>query len=131
MAVEFFNFGNDETYHFFRWVTDGGRINPDELIAEALEQVEGDELYKMGMDVSSVAKDNLAAILKERLEDLGDATAFTRMSNEIGEVDGNPESLFEPLLKLAIDRIDLHAAAEAMFIRAGKWAPDRERPDIK
>jgi hypothetical protein len=131
MAVEFFNFGNDETYHFFRWAIDGGCINPDELIAEALEQVEEDELYKMEMDVSSVAKDNLADILKERLEELGDAKVFTRMSNEIGEVDGSPQSLFEPLLKLAIDRIDLHAAAEAMLIRARKWAPDRERPEMK
>lgn len=127
MPVQFFNFGNDETFHFFRWVTDGGRVSSDELVTRALSQVDGDDWFKMGMDVSTVARDKLADSLSEVVNGLSPVDD----SDEIGEVDAGPESLFNPLLKLAIDRIDLHAVAQAMLIRAGKWAPDRERPDVK
>jgi hypothetical protein len=37
-SVQFFNFGNDETYHCFRWVTEGGRVSPDRLIQDAAVQ---------------------------------------------------------------------------------------------
>jgi hypothetical protein len=127
MRVEFFNFGNDETFHFFRWVTDGGRVNPDELVVRALSHVEGDDWFAMGVDVSTVAKDKLADILNEIVDELSPVDE----SDEIGQVGADPEALFNPLLKLAIGRIDLHAVAQAMLIRAGKWAPDRERPDLK
>lgn len=129
MAVKFFNFGSDETFHFFRWVTEGGHVDPSALVARALAEVEGDPAYEIGMDVSSVAKDKLAAILDDLLEEL---SPFTQLNvNEIGDVDRSTESLFEPLLELALNRIDLHATAQAMLIRAGKWAPDRDRPEIQ
>jgi hypothetical protein len=45
--MAYFNFGNDQTYHFFRWVRDGGHVSAEKLVAKAMEQVEGDPWFEM------------------------------------------------------------------------------------
>jgi hypothetical protein len=49
---------------------------------------------------------------------------------EIGAVGDSDDSLWQPLLALAAQNIEYGAVAEALVIRAGKWAPETEIPDI-
>jgi hypothetical protein len=47
MSVPFFNFGNDETFHFFHWICQSVHGGPDALIEEAFTQAE--EVSDMGV----------------------------------------------------------------------------------
>jgi hypothetical protein len=124
--VQFFNFGNDQTYHFFQWVSRSGMIDPKELISKAMEQVEDDDWFKMGSDVSTVARDKLADLLEELLEEV---TGMVSDEWPIGAVGPSDEALTAPILQAALNQIDFHAVATALLISAGKWAPDRELPE--
>jgi hypothetical protein len=125
--MQFFNFGNDQTYHFFKWVTESGMVKPDELIAKAQQQVEGDEWFKMGMDVSSVARDKLSELLKDVLYD---AHGLQEGEHEIGLVWQSDEALLMPIMHYALNQIATDAVAEALLIAAGKWAPNRDLPEV-
>jgi hypothetical protein len=138
--MRFFNFGNAQTYHFFRWVCQGGKVDPDKLVARALARVEGSEWYRMGLDVSTVARDKLAEMLADVLEgqaaDLPSAAGENAAGPDATTVAACedlgydwPGALFTPLLAEALAQIDLALVARALLIRAGKWAPDREPPE--
>ena len=129
MGMQFFNFGSQETFHFFKWVTESGCLKTDELIAKAMQQVEGDEMFEMGVSVSDVARDKLAELLEEALDDVKMDALDDIEGPEIGCVWNDPASLWKPLLTLAFYQIDCRAVAEALLIRAGKWAPDKELPE--
>jgi hypothetical protein len=47
-----------------------------------------------------------------------------------GDVDGSEKSLWTVILYATARAIDLHAVAQTLLIRAGKWAPNNdERPE--
>jgi hypothetical protein len=127
MAVRFFNFGSDESYHFFEWLRQHRDVPA--LVAKAMKEVEVNEWFKMGEDVSRVARDQLAGIVEEELENLiGDGTDydpnFIEKADDVG-------ALVKPLLAIASGRIDFGAVAEALLIDAGKWNPDPNPPAVE
>ena len=130
MGTAFFNFWNAQTFQFFVWVTESGRADTEALITKALGLVEEDEWFEMGMDVSTVARDKLADELEAILEGLRDEAGVSDL-DEIGNVDASAQSFFKPILQLAINDIQLGSVAQALLMRAGKWAPDRERPSAQ
>jgi len=130
--MEFFDFFNSETFHYFKWLCDTRQNDVDSFLKDALDSVEADEWFQMGQDVSTTARDNLAEILGEDLKNV---------AAELGvslELDGIPEDrcvsgpmgLAEPLMVGAMQRIDCQHVAKALLIRAGKWAPDKVRPEV-
>jgi hypothetical protein len=69
--VEFFDFGNSESFHFFKWLGEQpGERGPQALIARAFEAADTDKWLEMGACVSRVVRDKLADILGELLEDV-------------------------------------------------------------
>jgi hypothetical protein len=135
--VRFFDFVNGETYVFFTWVTEGGGLNLMALLNETFEQVEKDELFEMGVDLSTVAKRKLAALLNAQLCDLldvGEEDGFEGISSWVCSSEearrrSNLDFLTLPLLVRSLDQIRFDVAAQAILIREGKWNPDRERPE--
>jgi hypothetical protein len=125
--MEFFNFINEPSFHFFKWVTESGAIDLPALVAQAMKQVEEDKGFQMGMDVSWAAKSQLASLLEETLWD----RLWHSWCGEIGQVDATVESLTEPLLALSLYQIVFPVVAEAILRDHGKWAPDRELPEVK
>jgi hypothetical protein len=94
-----------------------------------MQQVEGDEWYEMGMDVSTVARDKLANLLKDYLEELT-GIDFTNPDDNIGATqDRSTENLRMTLLAMSIGHIRFAVIAEALLVAAGKWAPDCTVPD--
>jgi hypothetical protein len=124
MTTEFFNFGSDETFHFFRWVC--ATCNPEALIAAAFDEAK-DIKDVLESSTYHTVRDQLGRKLGQILDDLGyDWGAHPDMCELFARnpLHGAPgESLFLPLLVEAMDRIDCYAVAEALMIRAGKWAP--------
>jgi hypothetical protein len=120
--MKFVNFVNEQTYLFFEWIRESGQA--DKLVAEALDQVEGDEGFAMGQDVSTTAKDLLSDFLAGQVEALNDLI-FVELSLPEGplSVDRN---LCIQLLEVVLRAIRCDAVAEALLIAVGKWAPDRE-----
>jgi hypothetical protein len=132
--MEFFNFGNSTTYHVFKWLTESGHVDPDGLIAAAMAKVEGDPWFEMGVSVSEVTRDKLADDLEDVVLNLAAAWAPVDFdSAEPGDVqvfDDAGDALFGAILHMAVAEIWYHPLAEALLIRARKWAPDRSRPEI-
>jgi hypothetical protein len=128
----FFNFGNDETFHFFTWVT-GGDFDVPAMIAEAFHAAETpDNEHSPDEDVCIVVRDKLAARLEDLLADAVPDCAFDA-APEIGNVSHAPgerdRALWLPILACALDGIDCAVVAEALLIQARKWAPSGEIPE--
>jgi hypothetical protein len=133
VPIQFFNFGNDETFHFFKWVSESGQVTPATLIATAYHNSEApDDEHLEDEDICVVARNRLAGLLADLLEETTPVGDFTggEQEHEIGNVWNSPESLWKPIFASALSRIDCHAVAEAMLIQAGKWTPSKELPEI-
>jgi len=122
----------------FRWVTNSGQTDVDALIKKTYEKVEKNEWSKMDLDVSTVARDELADLFKEQLDQIKDTWAgnhgwslddWSITDLDHGSYYKEPESLFLPILTNALDNIMFEVVAQAILIRAGKWAPDKDRPE--
>jgi hypothetical protein len=73
MSVQFFNFGNQQTFHYFDWLTRSGSVDTDQLIARAFEELAKNTddqitLTEEAMGTSEALRDVLARQLRERLE---------------------------------------------------------------
>jgi hypothetical protein len=135
--MQFFDFGNSETFYFFRWISESRLVSPNEMIAKAFGRAETDVWLKMGEDVSVVLKDMLA---KELTDLLGDIEANYDPDSpwpaSVNDSDypaefGEYRSLWIPLLVLSFDRIDCQRVAEALLIQAGKWNLSKEIPGFE
>jgi hypothetical protein len=134
MSVQFFNFGNQQTFHYFDWLTRSGSVDTDQLIARAFEELAKNTddqitLTEEAMGTSEALRDVLARQLRERLEAILPLQADLWAGPWIGDVDGSEESLWTVILYDAARDIDLHAVAQALLIRSGNWAPSNERPE--
>lgn len=142
--MRFYNFGNQETYHFVMWLLHSGQVDPRELVTKAFDKVESNSLYELGMDPSTCARDELGGLLNALLEDRFNGWAATTaaplLSLETDSIQEYEEaesryaedgSLFMPIVVNAVNRIDTFSAAHALLIWADKWAPDRERPTAR
>jgi hypothetical protein len=129
--MQFFSFGNDETYHFFKWVTESGLVDVDALIAQAFKDAEDDEWLKRGFSVSSTLREKLSSILLETMLSQSPNLELVDPDLACHRVDDTGESLWMPILGLAFQRIDHGRVAEALLIRAGKWNPDKTIPTVE
>jgi hypothetical protein len=127
-GVEFFNFGNQQTYHFFCWVTEN---------FDTSAQVRG-AFARAGEEVShewsDLVEDALAERLGEMLEDerLDAGHESEDTAPCIGDVSPpEPESLFEPILAQALRGIDMRAVAEAVLLLHRKGFPASSAPEVK
>jgi hypothetical protein len=127
--MEFFNFGNSATYHYFTWVRECGQLNTAALIAKAFDRVAADP----GMEVLSVGtthdvQEKLAELLREILEDrlLDSVPGFLGIEEHgYGEIHPeDPKSLWLPFVAEIADSINHFAIAEALLRDAGKWNPE-------
>jgi len=129
--MQFFNFWNPQTFHYFKWLTEGGAVDCAALVAKAMERVEGDSWFEMGVCVSRVVRDKLAEDLEELLDEEILSEVMPLDEPEIGMVNSRPESLWAPILDAAVRDICFHSVAEAVLIKQGKWAPDQDLPEIE
>ncbi len=137
MAIEFFNFVNQETFHFFQWICKSVPSGPEALIADAFKRAdEPGEMEFPGEDVCYAVRDRLAEILEKILDDVASTLDIDDELLEIGTVwtdeQGRPvgKALWQPILALAFGQIDCRTVAEALLIRHGKWNPSQEPPEI-
>jgi hypothetical protein len=132
--MQFYNFTNDETYHYFKWVTESGQADPDELIQRAFARLEEEGPIVEGIDISYSLKKVLVAYLDEILEQQTDGLSAV---DEFGLLEpGNMRNtvghpLLNPILQWGVLRIRIDLVAEALLIRSGKWAPGRDRPEFE
>jgi hypothetical protein len=127
--VRFHNFGNDQTYHLFKWVTEGGAVDADHLIAQAIERVKGDETARKGSTISYAVRDKLAELLSALVKEAFDERSEWPLHSDmgvIGDVADDAESLLFPILGKALADINYGAAAEALLISRGKWNQERK-----
>jgi hypothetical protein len=130
MAAHFFNFWNRESYHFFCWCShDSRRSKVGHLIHEAFNRLPQNEWYKMDVDTAYCLKEELGKLLEQELEDLALNVGWTE-DFTIGDVDSGEDSLWLPVLSDAMSNIDTETVAEALLIRAGKWAPEKLPPEL-
>jgi len=139
-TATFFNFGNQETFHFYKWIMESEQVNVNDLIAKAFTDAENDEWFKMGDDVCNAVRDALAAALEEMVARVAnDVPTYQVMltvepqevAPHIGDVWNSPESLWLPILALGLSSIDCKTVALAILIEKGKWAPSKELPEVE
>ena len=139
MTTQFFNFGNNETFHFFTWICARTPPDLDALIDEAFqraETLEDDEFEDE--DICEIAKERLARRLHEILfEEVAPHLDPDVNPLEIGTIGfdspvrPSADSLLLPIFAIALQQIDFGAVAEALLIRAGKWSPSKTLPEIR
>ncbi|HWY88247.1 MAG TPA: hypothetical protein VNX28_16165 [Gemmataceae bacterium] len=133
MAVEFFNFGNNETYIFFCWIVHTHSV--EDLIASAFKIAEtpSPDDYD-GEDICVAVRGRLTEKLREIVHDVAPGLDPDCIGTwAIGAAEDNqnsPDSLLLPILALGLGRIDHGAVAEALLIRAGKWSPSKVLPEL-
>jgi hypothetical protein len=127
--MEFFNFGNSATYHYFTWVRQCGQLNTAALIAKAFDRAATDrDMEVISIGTTDDVQEKLAGLLREILEDrLRDGVpGFLGIEEHgYGEVrPEDPKSLWLPFVAEAADSINHFAIAEALLRDAGNWNPD-------
>jgi hypothetical protein len=127
MRNVFFNFGNEPTYVFFQWVREGelGAVNA--LIVEAYKKVETNDYYSVGGDICDCAREELARILRDKLEDTLDFVSLEDGPHPVEDED-RARSLANQLLHCAALQIHCSRVAEALLRDAGKWNPGPNPP---
>lgn len=93
-----------------------GRTKSDRLDAQLLAQL---------LRINQIPLAYIPTNDQQKLRDI------SRQRARLGEVSDDTESLFLPMVGLAVGNVDCHAVAEAILIRHGKWNPDREPPEIQ
>lgn len=139
--MQFFNFYNSATYHFFQWVCNSGRVDVESLVRGAFGLVEGDPWFEI-LDVSTIAQDKLAGLLERILDDVIAEELPGYMGIEVSSADAhrtgdyegdaykNEFALFIPTLREALDDICFNVVAQAILMREKKWAPDKTFPEF-
>jgi hypothetical protein len=121
-------YANPETYHFFLWLLEAH--DPEVLVAKAMSEIESSEYYDLGADPSTCAKEALTDDLGEILEGLKLDWEVEHHGVLCVKLSADERALMLPILKAGLDRIDLSQVAENLLRRMGKWAPDKEVPEV-
>lgn len=128
--VKFFNFENQETYHYFQWVVHSGLVDVDSLVARTFEKVGRPFCVETDLATAHLAKQELERLLHQELErqrkEWYQRHDFSLHRYSIAACAENndfadPDALFVTLFQLATDNIRVDLAAEALLRHAGKW----------
>jgi len=127
-APTFFNFGNDETFLFFKWVCEGGEVDLQAMIDEAIREDKEGRRANDPPGLSDEVLDHLAGKLKGPLREMEQRVvlashALLRAFKQQPASDAHPEHVAPQVLA----RINLRRVAEALLFRAGKWEPTENR----
>lgn len=134
--MKFFNFWNAETYHFVQWVINTPEVDLGAMIKKAFEDAEHNDTFEVSGDVSSAVAEELSKALADTAADkfhdhVGMMPEYLSIINfESPEDYHADQALFGGLLANALDNVSFEAAAEAILIHAGKWAPDTDLPEM-
>jgi hypothetical protein len=134
IAAKYFNFINEQTYHCFVWVSEGGLGDVRKLIAKAYERIESeDKLHGPLYDITLLACEELAEVVKEELDDRLPSPswydieeAYMDLSNV--PIDTSIEGFTGPMLENALQAIRYDRVAEALLRQAGRYNPEIESP---
>ena len=128
--MPFFNFHNDQTFHFFNWVKDGGAVDVNAMVARAVAFAGDDQGLAMGRESTEVAHAKLRVWLADLAENI---TGFLLDGpSGIGmPVNGDPNTLLGPLLHDAVQQIRFDAVAEALMRLKGKWVTEYNPLEIE
>jgi len=118
--MQFFNFHNDQTFHFFNWVMDGGAVDASAMVAKALACPGNEDDQHMGRESAIAAHAKLRGWLIDLVETM---TGFEldKPSGIGTPANGGPEAFTRPLLHDAVRKIHFDAVAEALMRINGKW----------
>ena len=149
-TLEFFNFWNAQTFHFYQWVMHSGKVPVDALIDRAWEMLEEEisedraAISRMDIDVSCHLCEKLVSLLKEIMETAASEYFESHTDywfcecedNGIGQYSGleqmgddQIEGLFLPILIEALSDIEFGVVAAAILIANGRWE-DEDVPEM-
>ena len=129
-AIRFFNFGNQQTYHFFQWVVHSKQVDYERLIARAFEQVAASAFMEMDLATAHLLKKQLEQLLRESLEKVKKSwfdkhklnwQRYTIQECATNDDYAEADALFVALLEHAAERIAFDTAAEALLRKTGNW----------
>jgi hypothetical protein len=123
-TVEFFNFGNDQTFHFFTWLCKSGLVDLQQLIRDALNDAdESPDALEREEGYSDLAVERLAYRLEDSLNEQLINVIPDHLPPDGPYIAGECSTLNDlwmPLLSHAVHSVDCYKVAEALLIRARK-----------
>jgi hypothetical protein len=128
------NFHNDETFHVYTWLDAQPTDYTDGFVTAAFKELEfaPDAWAQIDPDTSMNLRRSLARILQSAISDRVKAALGLDDCTCIGETGNGSESwLFGPIITNAIANVVWLTVAEALLRDKGKWAPERELPEIQ
>jgi hypothetical protein len=113
----------EETDHFFQWLMRSRQVDLNDLMKRATAMAEADPWLSESHDFPTVFRDKLAEELQEVLSRRVDRLPAKsklivtpeKIMPEVHCLWDSPESLWLPILALALSRIDCKAAAERIL----------------
>ena len=130
----YLNFHNDETFHVYTWFDAQPTDYTDGFVTAAFEKLEftPDDWAQIDPDTSMNLRRTLSRILHNAINDKVHETFDFDDCNQIGETgDGSDRCLFGPLVTNAVANVAWLVVAEALLRDKGKWAPEKELPEIR
>ena len=118
------------------WMATTGDYAGMLVYAVAFEDAEHNDTFEVSGDVSSAVAEELSKALADTAADkfhdhVGMMPEYLSIINfESPEDYHADQALFGGLLANALDNVSFEAAAEAILIHAGKWAPDTDLPEM-
>lgn len=136
--MKFFNFVNQPTYWFFRWVTESDDVDVDDLITSAMNGVETNSDYEWIQDVSIAARDNLTETLESLFQSMLNhhikldlpLPPLDECDAQDDDMSTDGEGLVTLLICHAVSQVYCGVVATAILTRAGKWNPDLSLPEL-
>lgn len=139
--MQFFDFHNHQTFHFFYWVCHSGVVDVETLVSRAFDMTHEEQPVEVHENLSDAVAQKLSELLVQVLESHVEAELVPVMGTGVSDCDAahvcdyDPSlekpsasyserfALFIPLIRHALDQIAFQRVAVAILIRQKKWAP--------
>jgi hypothetical protein len=123
--LSFFNFVNQPTYDYFRWLMANKEVDLKALVAEAFRQTGDDPEDREGMAASWDTRDALAGLLEEQVFHVLPLNPHKDPAPNLGKDYGGPfEGLHNAFAAWAASQIYYHVVAWAVLMVQGKSRPN-------
>lgn len=122
MTTHFLTFRNDESWAFFRWLTERNDADLARLLGQATDAAGLDEWTELAAPGFDALQQALAGLLLEYVQQ-----AVPAVTLDLSECASLPQ-LMEAI---AATRIDFDTVAAALLVHAGRWHPAEATPTLE
>lgn len=126
--MRIYGFSCPYTEACYRWFIESSQVDVDEMVKFAFGRVMKKEGFNERSDISYLAEECLAEIIKEVLEKkffhCKKVIGYAKRGEQVVPIED--DSFIDKMSFITFGNIDFNNIARALLITVGKWNPERE-----